>query len=226
MKMILSHNLVFLCLMTLFATPCSGQDTLTLINGKTVIIKLKSYDLEKIVFSTAEDTAANIQLPVNRIDRLVLSTGIVIVGGFHSRTLEEVAQSTDSIALRQQAYADANRYYKDYKSAGTGTLLSTTFLTPAIGLFVAVSGATTPVRTNRLGAPDFNLRSNEIYMNAYKEAAFSKKKSRVWTNFAVGTVVFAGVAAMVISAQQSAADSVSDSGEEFYGILFGGVFGH
>src|SRR5688572_27815781 len=97
--------------------------------------------------------------------------------------------------LRLQGQSDARRYYRNYKTAGTLTLVSSILYPPA-GLPTAIGTSLTPPSRDNLGYPDENLFAQPEYAQAYKDQAKKIKAGKVWTNFGIGTgafVVFYGL---------------------------------
>lgn len=82
--------------------------------------------------------------------------------------------------------SDAEQYYKGYKGAGTGTLL-TTFLTGGIlGLIPAVACSSTPPKEHSLGIRNDSQVQNAAYRAGYAEEARRIKSRKVWTNYGIG----------------------------------------
>lgn len=117
-------------------------------------------------------------------------------------SIKNLCAQTDSINIKyeeraisnkmyKQGQADAARYYKKYKSAGTGVLMTGTLLTPVVGLIPAIGASSTPVKDENLNVPDRSLFTNDDYQDGYISKANKKKKARVWMNWGISWVSFA-----------------------------------
>jgi hypothetical protein len=89
---------------------------------------------------------------------------------------------------------DAIIYYQGYKTASTGTLVTTAL--PGYGLFFGMIPAgmcaTAAPLDENLGYPDINLMKNEQYAAGYKQKAKQIKSSKVIKNYLSGAKVQAG----------------------------------
>jgi len=81
--------------------------------------------------------------------------------------------------------ADASRYYKGYRGAGSGTLISS-LLIPIVGLIPAIACSSTSPQDANLNYPNSELMKKTDYYNGYTQKAAKIKKSKVWTNFGIG----------------------------------------
>ncbi len=86
---------------------------------------------------------------------------------------------------------DASLYYKGYKTASGGTLVSA--LVFPLNLIPAIACSATPPGDKNLGYQDKKLMENPDYNLGYKEQAHKIKKKKVWKNFAIGTGAFFGL---------------------------------
>ncbi len=90
---------------------------------------------------------------------------------------------TENYFLKGQK--DASIYYKGYKGAGTGTLITGLLLSPLIGLIPATACSLTPPQTQNLEYPNEKLFSNADYQNGYTQKAKKIKSNKVWTNWGI-----------------------------------------
>jgi|GEM_PF-1877960 len=84
-----------------------------------------------------------------------------------------------------QGKIDAERHYKKYKGAGTGTLI-TSLVSPLVGLIPAIACSASAPKLANLGYPDENQFKNQEYHLGYTEKAKKIKKKKVWTNWGIG----------------------------------------
>ena len=79
---------------------------------------------------------------------------------------------------------DAEKYYDDYSSAGTGTLV-VALISPALGLIPAIATSSTTPKDKNLSYPNARLMENPDYRNGYIKKAKRMKQGRVWTNWGI-----------------------------------------
>jgi hypothetical protein len=79
---------------------------------------------------------------------------------------------------------DAEKYYDDYTSAGTGTLV-VALLSPLVGLVPAIATSSTIPKDKNLNFPNSKLMENPDYRNGYTHKAKKIKQGRVWTNWGI-----------------------------------------
>jgi hypothetical protein len=77
------------------------------------------------------------------------------------------------------------KYYKGYKAAGTGTLVTSLFLTPLVGLMPAIACSTTPPERYNLNYPDEDKMKKSEYYSGYTQKAEKIKSGKVWKNWGI-----------------------------------------
>jgi hypothetical protein len=92
--------------------------------------------------------------------------------------------------------ADAMTYYKGYKGAATGTLV-TGLLSPLVGLIPAIACSSTRPLEQNLNIPNAELAQSRNYVAGYQQQALQMKSRRVWTNWGIAFGVNL-VAALII----------------------------
>ncbi len=108
-----------------------------------------------------------------------------------NETAVTITQTTTD--LFAQGKNDANIYYKGFKGAGTGTLLTTMLGSPLLGLIPAIACSSTAPDNSNLSYPSAELMKKADYANGYTQQAFSIKKKKTWTNFGIGTGIILGL---------------------------------
>src|SRR5687768_8416671 len=101
-----------------------------------------------------------------------------------------VEASEGSDAYRQ-GFLDAETYYTKTGAASIGNALATGLTSPIIGLIPALITSGSRPADKNLGVPDAIKRSDEEYMNGYREGAFKAKKRAVWSGYATGVSLWA-----------------------------------
>ena len=100
-----------------------------------------------------------------------------------------------------QGNNDAKLYYRDYKTAGTLTLVST-ILFPPVGLVTAIATSISPPNKNNLDYPDANLFAQREYARGYTTKAKRTKSGKVWKNFGIGIGALVFLSIIVNSGDQ------------------------
>jgi len=90
---------------------------------------------------------------------------------------------TENLAVKGQI--DAERNYKKYKGAATGTLIAS-LVSPLIGLIPAIATSATTPKIQNLGYPDEALFNQAEYHANYTRKAKKIKQKKVWTNWGIG----------------------------------------
>jgi hypothetical protein len=91
--------------------------------------------------------------------------------------------STENLSVKGQI--DAEKNYKKYKGAATGTLIAS-LVSPLIGLIPAIATSATTPKLQNLGYPDETLFRQGEYHAAYTKKAKKIKQKKVWTNWGIG----------------------------------------
>ena len=177
--------LLFILLFYSAITLATAQDIITLRSGKELkakIIHLNTKDLILI----PENISDTITLLRNEVAMLKYQSGIVVYLT-DSETPVTVSTFTDpeSDSLFALGEKDAIRYYKGYRPAQVGTLITSIFI--PLGLIPALACSSTPPGTNSLGFKDQKLMGNRSYYTGYTKKATEIKKKKVWRSFAIGT---------------------------------------
>jgi hypothetical protein len=90
---------------------------------------------------------------------------------------------TEDLSVKGQV--DAEKHYKKYKGAATGTLIAS-LVSPIVGLVPAIITSSTTPRLENLGYPDESLFKQADYHNAYTRKAKKMKAGKVWKNWGIG----------------------------------------
>lgn len=126
--------------------------------------------------------------------RLLLMIAVLI-------SLQSVGQTDSSTLMYKRGISDATRYYKGYKGAAAGTLVTAIVGTPVLGLVPALVTTSAKVKDENLKYPDPELFANKDYKEGYIMRANQRKKRKTWINYAIGSgvslIVLAGIAAGV-----------------------------
>lgn len=115
----------------------------------------------------------------------------VLIAFFSIGVLINASAQTDtssSVTLKNlypQGEIDAEKHYKKYKAAGTGTLI-TSLASPIVGLIPAITTSASQPKVGNLGYPNEELFKQADYYKGYTKKAKKIKQRKVWTNWAIG----------------------------------------
>jgi hypothetical protein len=114
----------------------------------------------------------------------------------NSSSINSSSTNNSSNDLYLQGEKDANKYYKGYKSAQTGTLITGVVLSPLLGLVPAIATSNTDPLDSNLNYPNSELMKKTDYYNGYINNAKKIKTRKVWTSWfvALGIDVIALIA--------------------------------
>jgi hypothetical protein len=98
---------------------------------------------------------------------------------------EKIASSSSkNNDLFIKGQTDASRYYKGYKGAGTGTLI-TGLVSPLLGLIPAITCSSTQPKEINLNFPSADLMKESEYYKGYTKKAMKIKRGKVWKNLGI-----------------------------------------
>jgi hypothetical protein len=110
---------------------------------------------------------------------------LLLVGSTYTVNAQSDTVSTQPINLEIRGDIDAEKHYKKYKAAGTGTLI-TSLVSPIVGLVPAIATSASKPKITNLNYPSEDLFQQKEYYNSYTKRAKKIKQRKVWTNWAVG----------------------------------------
>lgn len=173
-------------IMILFSnTLCFSQDIITKKTSETIQSKILEVTTTEIKYKNFDNQDGPIYtLPKAEISMILYENGTKDVFN------EEPIITTPSYPIPKdidffaQGQADASKYYKGYKGAGTGTLIAG-LLSPLVGLIPAVACSSTNPKEANLGFPNPELMKNADYNKAYTQKAKKIKQGKVWTNWGI-----------------------------------------
>ncbi len=169
--------------MFVFIASCgfiSAQDIITTNSGVVINARVLNISEKTITYKTNDSLAVEVTQLKSELRSIHFANGTDMVF-----EVEIPVTSGVSSGLYLQGVKDANRYYKHYKDAGTGTLVASLFF-PIFGLVPAVACSTTTPSVINLGIPNDSLGRNPEYYAGYSTQARKVKSKKVWTNYGVG----------------------------------------
>jgi hypothetical protein len=191
------EKLISTILITLFVLTCYSQDLITKKNGEDIQAKVLEVGLAEIKYKKF-DNLGGPTFVINKSDVLIIryenGTKDIFTDEIKiESTFSSSLPSDDPFTLGQR---DADKYYKGYKQAGTGTLITGIVLSPLVGLVPAVVCSTTQPQEINLNYPDPELMKIPEYYNGYTQKAHKIKRGKVWTNWGIAFGI--NLAAVVI----------------------------
>lgn len=166
---------------------CSGQDTLVTKRGEEIQsiilevgvseIKYKKFDNQNgPTFSILKLDVASIRYQNGTKD---VFDEVPIVTEDYSSSIPSAAPPT-----YMQGVADAKKYYKGYKPAGTTTLI-VSLISPLIGLIPAIACSSIKPKEINLHYPVPELMKTPDYFRGYAQQAKKTKQGKVWRNWGI-----------------------------------------
>lgn len=175
--------LVFTCLSVAMA-----QDIITLTTGEEMnayIIRLNPGDVTFIP-ENSSDTAYLLR---EDVAKLQYKNGMIIV--LSENEMPAFIEGPVDDSLFVQGQVDATMYYKGYRPAAIGTMVTSIYF--PFGLIPAIACSSKPPAKEHLGYRDQQLMENPSYSNGYTSKAHEIKKKKVWGGFAIGSGFIIGL---------------------------------
>ena len=188
----------FLFLLFLTGEHLLAQDLIILKTGNEIAAKVFEVNPETIRYKRSDNPEGpDYKIPVQDVLSVKYASGakeVFVSPPESSNGLENLSE-----AERQaQGREDAKQYYKDWRGASTGTLV-TSILSPVYGLIPAIACSVTPPEKRNLNAPNEGLLQDPFYFKGYRAQAHSIKAGKVWKNWAIPTGVWLVVTTVIVT---------------------------
>ena len=180
--------IIFYCLF-LVCQISFGQDIITKKNGDDIQAKVIEITLNELKYKNFN----NLEGPIISI----LKSDVILVryeNGTKDVFVEEKPTKISNKEIIDEETAafngarDADRYYKGYTGAGSGTLVTGLFTGSIFALIPAITTSSTPPKIENLNYPSSTLIKNPDYERAYRDRAFKIKKGKVWNNYFIALI--------------------------------------
>jgi len=214
-QLFMIKTLLSFSLLALVSAQCLAQDIITKKNGEGVKAKVTEITPTEIKYKRFENlegptyTLAKADVLLvkyeNNTEEVFTGNESFIQGKTQPETATITASTAEPVAsvattevvtyttttlspaeLYNKGKQDATVYYKGYKGAGTGTLVTTLLLSPLVGLVPAIITSSVKPQEQNLDYPDHELMKNPDYSTGYKNQARKTKNRKVWTNWGIG----------------------------------------
>jgi len=195
-KTTIMKKILVTSLLIIFASAlCFSQDLITKKTGEDIQAKILEVGQTEVKYKKS-DNLTGPTFSISKSDVIMIR----YENGTKDVFVEENKKAANLPAFSVENYLrqgqmDAKRYYKGYKPAATGTLVSS-LLIPIVGLVPAIICSTNEPDEINLNYPNPELMKNPEYATGYTQQAHKIKSRKVWTNFGIGFGV--NVAALVI----------------------------
>jgi len=180
--------IALLLLMTNVTLAVTAQDIISLKSGEEVkarIIRLNPNDVTFIV----ENSTDTVFVYRDDVSKLTYKSGIIIDLTETEMPALNSGPAEDSLFVQGQA--DAAMYYKGYRAAAIGTMITSIYF--PFGLIPAIACSSKPPAMKNLGYRDQKLMENASYYDGYTRKAHEIKKNKVWGGFAIGSGFIIGL---------------------------------
>jgi hypothetical protein len=178
-------KLISTALLAIFSlTLCFSQDVITKKTGEDIQAKILEVGQTEIKYKKFDNLNGPI-FTMLKSDVLLVryENGTKDIFNDEKKS-ENIFPSFSINDYYRQGQADASKYYKGYKQAGTGTLL-VGLLSPLVGLIPAIACSTTQPEEINLNYPNKELMKIPEYYNGYTQKAKKIKQGKVWTNWGI-----------------------------------------
>lgn len=180
----------------LFSSIGFAQDLLTKKNGEDILTKVLEVNVSEIKYKKFDD--------LNGPIFTILKSEVLLIR--YENGTKDIFVDEEKVGRNlfindnpfAQGQADALHYYKEYKAASTGTLVTSLF-SPLIGLVPAIVTSSIPPQEINLDYPNKTFWANPEYVNGYTSKAKKIKQDKVWTNYAIGAGTWLVVVILAIA---------------------------
>ncbi len=184
-------TLVLICF-SLFGLILSAQDTIVKLDGERIVGKVQEVTPDEVKF---------FKQALSDGPLFVFSKTSIGYIRYSNGELEEIGSipvNGSNPEMYKLGVKDAKINYRGYKAAGTTTLLVSLY--PGMGLYPAIGCSLVRPKPKTFNAPKPALLNNPDYSKGYSDQAFKIKRTKVWTNFVIGTSITLGVILSIVVA--------------------------
>jgi len=191
---------IFIFGLTLFyiISICFSQDTITKKSGEDIQAKVLEVTLTEIKYKKFENqNGPTYSILKSNVQMIIYEnrTKDIFNEGKQYESIPAPGPSTSDLYIQGQR--DASKYYRGYKGAGTGTLI-TSLVSPLVGLIPAIACSAAQPKEINLNYPNVDLMKDPNYYDGYTQRSKKIKQGKIWTNWGIGLGVNL-VAAIILS---------------------------
>ena len=187
-------KIILSTLLTIFTfSICLSQDVITIKSGEDISAKILEIGQTEIKYKKFDNQTGPIY-SILKSDVIIVryengTKDLFNVNTSPSPIISTTTSNSDNGNLFLEGQLDAVKYYKGYKAAGTGTLVTSLFLSPLVGLIPAIACSSTPPDRYNLSYPDEDKMKKNEYYSGYTQKAKKIKQGKVWTNWGISYVI-------------------------------------
>ncbi|MBO9594130.1 MAG: hypothetical protein J7599_14585 [Niabella sp.] len=195
------RKIILTVLTSVFITAVGfSQDTITVKSGEDIQAKVLEVTKTEIKYKKYDNqNGPTFTMDKSEVSMIRYENGTKDLFREEKKTEEITAQSGKDLYM--QGRADASRYYRKYKGAGTGTLI-TGLVSPLAGLVPAIICSTSEPKDKNLNYPDAALMQKSDYYNGYTTRAKRIKQGKVWKNWGIAFGVNVVAAIILVASGQ------------------------
>lgn len=195
-----TNYLINLVIIILITSSINAQDKIFLKSGENIEAKILEVNVDEVKYKKITNIEGPIfSMPKKEIHMVIYENGESEIFKIELNNNEiNLNNSGENMFLKGQQ--DASSFYKGYRGAGTGTLL-TSLLSPVVGLIPAISTSATKPNSKNLNFPNDKLMENPDYFMGYTKKAKKIKQGRVWLNWGIGFGVNIIATAVLLSSE-------------------------
>jgi hypothetical protein len=143
----------------------------------------------QIRYSDPKDSSGmELFIPKSEVLIIRYENGTKDIFGEEAKAQQAPATDTSWNHLYMMGESDAMKYYKGYKPAATGTLI-TALLSPLAGLVPAIACSVSRPKEQSLTFPDPELKKMKAYHTGNMKMATKRKQGKVWKNWGIAFAI-------------------------------------
>jgi hypothetical protein len=185
MKITLQYTI--LLFFTLIYSKINAQDVITKRNGEDVYSKVLEITQTEIKYKKFEnENGPTYTILIKDVLKIHYENGTNDIFNEWIETSNGDLKKTDNDKGKYLlGVEDAKIHYDGFHGAGTGTFVTSIFLSPLVGLVPAISCSSTRPKDRNLNYPDAELIKNHEYYMGYTNEARRIKQRNVWKNWTI-----------------------------------------
>jgi len=165
-----------------------GYDILTTKDGTETKVHVLEVGLKEIKYKR-DDNQDGPTITISKADIFMIKYKNGTKEMFKTTTTDTQSMS-ESAKLRLQGKEDAKTNYPSKNTGAGGTAVTNILLSPLFGLIPAGIASSKPPKDHNLKYPNPTLMENSSYKAGYVEEAHRKKRSKIWSSYAISGLIW------------------------------------
>lgn len=193
------NRTILIIILTIFSSVIiKAQDLITKRNGEDIKAKVIEIGLNEVKFKRFD----NLDGPL-----IIVAKSEILIIRYENGSKEIFEESNISasksdapkdINWSRQAELDAQQYYRGYRRHYAGTFIPCIFIGPLFGLIPAGGNSHAQIRETDMINKNPDWFKNTEYKDSYTAYAKRMKRKRVWGGYLGGSLIFVGIAGIVL----------------------------